>query len=78
MKKVKVHNCHNNGSIFNTGQWVKHEDYLKLQAELEEVRKEYNEIIMEVKNKHPHMSRHRLAVEIIKAHENQDNPPCQA
>ena len=40
MKKVKVHSCHNNGSIFNTGQWVKHEDYLKLQAELEEVRKE--------------------------------------
>jgi hypothetical protein len=38
MKEVKIHDCRNNITIFNTERWVKHEDYQQLQKENEELK----------------------------------------
>ena len=33
MKDVKIYDCHNCISIFNTDEWVRHDDYKKLESQ---------------------------------------------
>jgi len=47
------------------------------EAELDALRENYNDLIMQVMNKHPDETRHETAKRYIQNAEHQDNPPGQ-
>lgn len=52
--------------------YVKHSDYAALEAKLQAAQERYNDLIMEVQNKHPGESRHETAKRYI--HERENKP----
>jgi len=50
----------------------------ELEVERDKLREQYNDLIMQVQQKHPDETRHETAKRIIHQHENQNNPPESA